>query len=64
MSWRLPSLSATTNSNPALEGSMVMNDVEPSSFFREATVLFHSPVSKTVALPSLTTLTSPSSLFV
>ncbi len=55
ISRRFPSLSATTNSNPEIVGSIVMNEIVPSSFFREATALFHSPTSKSVAVPSLST---------
>lgn len=46
---RLPDRSATTNSNPMFVGSVVMNETVPSSFLREATLLFHSPKSNVVA---------------
>src|ERR1035438_217533 len=62
ISTRLPARSPTTNSNPSVPGSIVMNDVVPSSFFRDATVLFHSPRSKVVTPLSVSTARSPSSL--
>jgi hypothetical protein len=39
----LPAFSPTTNSNPAFVGSIVINEIVPSSLFRDATALFHSP---------------------
>ena len=50
---RLPSLSATTNSNPSIVGSIVMKEIVPSSFFRDATALCHSPTSKTTVAVGL-----------
>ncbi len=41
---------------------MVMNEIVPSSFLRDATVLFHSPKSKTVAVFSFRTASSPKAL--
>src|SRR6266540_1712195 len=64
ISTRLPERSPTTNSYPSLVGSMVMNDMVPSSFLREATALFHSPKSKVVAPFLLSTSIVPSSLLV
>src|SRR5260221_13114022 len=46
MSRRLPSWSATTNSKPPREGTIVMKEMVPSSFLRVATGLDHSPKSK------------------
>jgi hypothetical protein len=46
---RLPDRSATTNSNPMFVGSMVRNEIVPSSFLRDATLLFHSPKTNVVA---------------
>ena len=40
--------SPTTNSNPMTPGAMVMNDIVPSGFLRDATSLLHSPKSNTV----------------
>src|SRR5262249_57461761 len=57
---RFPSLSATTNSNPSSVGSIVMNEIVPSSFFLDATTLFPSPTSPIFPCPSLSPLPSPS----
>jgi len=59
---RSPAFSPTTNSNPSSVGSMVMNEMLPSSFFRDATALFHSPKSNTVCSFALRTSISPRSL--
>ena len=40
ISARLPLRSALTNSNPGRVGSMRINEMVPSSFLREATLLF------------------------
>ena len=56
---RLPDRSATTNSNPSFVGSMVMNETVPSSFFREATLLFHPPKSNVVEPRSFITAILP-----
>src|SRR5580698_2248131 len=61
-STRLPARLPTTNSNPSLVGSIVINEIVPSSFFRDATVLFHSPKSNVVTPFWLDTASSPSSL--
>ena len=50
----------TTNSKPVIPGAMVRNEIVPSGFLREATSLFHSPKSKTVAAPARLTAISPS----
>ena len=51
MSARLPLRSALTNSNPSRVPSMVMNEMVPSSFLREATLLFHPVEHKSVLAP-------------
>src|SRR5947208_13735827 len=63
-STRLPDRSPATKSNPVTVGSAVIKDTVPSSFLREATVLFHSPKSNVVTPPSFLTVISPSTLLV
>ena len=53
----------TTNSTPVIPAAVVTNEIEPSGFFFDATGLFHSPKSKTVAGPAYETEMSPSAAF-
>ena len=46
----------TTNSKPMSPGAIVRKDTEPSGLVRDPTSLFHSPKSKMVAGPRMTTL--------
>jgi hypothetical protein len=45
---------------PSTVGSMVTNEIVPSSFLREATALYHVPKSKIVAPSCLRTVSVPS----
>ena len=45
----------TTNSNPAIPGTVVTKEMVPSGFFLLATSLFHSPKSKYVFPPDVLT---------
>jgi hypothetical protein len=53
-------LEPIVNSKPLAPGAMVMNDMVPSGFLREATSLFHSPKSNIVEAPDVLTVISPS----
>jgi hypothetical protein len=46
-------LEPIVNSKPLAPGAMVMNDMVPSGFLREATSLFHSPKSNIVEAPDV-----------
>src|SRR5262249_50868858 len=52
-------LEPTTKANPFAPGAVVMNEIVPSGFFREAISLFHSPKSNTVVPPLRWTAISP-----